>query len=144
MGQSRPLFCPFLITISKIQIEKNVAGLLGIRTRRMVGADDTTELYVNSSLYLLPSSTYFVSVYHSLAHFLDAHLLNTNYLIRVTFSLTRYQSLRPLTASEAVAAIIIILMIHTLNVAKKFPFLKLLSRKLSWISLLRNERQRVS
>ena len=48
MGQSRPLFvyfCYFLDTIS-IQIEKSVDGVLGIRTRgrRMVGADDTTEL----------------------------------------------------------------------------------------------------
>ena len=49
MGQSRPLFvyfCPFPITIS-IQIEKSVDGVLGIRTRgrRMVGADETTELW---------------------------------------------------------------------------------------------------
>ena len=48
MGQSRPLFvyfCYFLITIS-IQIEKSIDGVLGIRTqgRRMVGADETTEL----------------------------------------------------------------------------------------------------
>ena len=48
MGQSRPLFvyfCSFL-TIS-IQIEKSVDGVLGIRTggRRMVGADETTELW---------------------------------------------------------------------------------------------------
>ena len=36
MGQSRPLFVyfrPFLITISIIQIEKSVVGVLGIRTR---------------------------------------------------------------------------------------------------------------
>ena len=49
MGQSRPLFFyfrPFLITISIIQIEKSKDGVLGIRTlgRRMVGADETTEL----------------------------------------------------------------------------------------------------
>ena len=49
MGQSRPLFVyfrPFLITISIIQIEKSVDGVLGIRTqgRRMVGTDETTEL----------------------------------------------------------------------------------------------------
>ena len=49
MGQSRPLFVyfrSFLITIS-IQIEKSVDGVLGIRTqsRRMVGADETTELW---------------------------------------------------------------------------------------------------
>ena len=49
MGQSRPLFvyfCPFLITISIIQIEKSIDGVLGIRTqgRRMVGADEITEL----------------------------------------------------------------------------------------------------
>ena len=49
MGQSRPLFVYFhyfLITISIIQIEKSVDGVLGIQTqgRRMVGADKTTEL----------------------------------------------------------------------------------------------------
>ena len=48
MGQSRPLFvyfCHFLITISII--EKSIDGVLGIRTRgrRMVGADETTELW---------------------------------------------------------------------------------------------------
>ena len=50
MGQSRPLFvyfCYFLDTISIIQIEKSVDGVLGIQTwgRRMVGADKTTELW---------------------------------------------------------------------------------------------------
>ena len=49
MGQSRPLFVyfrSFLITIS-IQIEKCVDGVLGIQTRgrRMVDADETTELW---------------------------------------------------------------------------------------------------
>ena len=40
------LFLNFLITIS-IQIEKSIDGVLGIRTlgRRMVGADETTELW---------------------------------------------------------------------------------------------------
>ena len=40
------IFRSFLITIS-IQIEKSVDGVLGIRTRgrRMVGADETTELW---------------------------------------------------------------------------------------------------
>ena len=40
-------FCPFLITISIKQIEKRVDGVLGIRTRgrRMVGADETMELW---------------------------------------------------------------------------------------------------
>ena len=40
-------FCPFLITISIIQIVKSVDGLLGFQTRgrRMVVADDTTELW---------------------------------------------------------------------------------------------------
>ena len=53
MGQYRPLFGSFrsfLIptTISIIQIEKNVDGVLGIRTRgrMMEGADDTTELFI--------------------------------------------------------------------------------------------------
>ena len=48
MGQSRPLFVyfrHFLITISII--EKSIDGVLGIRTRarRMVRADETTELW---------------------------------------------------------------------------------------------------
>ena len=50
MGQSRPLFVYFryfLDTISVIQIEKSVDGVLEIQTRgrRMVGADETTELW---------------------------------------------------------------------------------------------------
>ena len=50
LGQSRPLFvyiCSFLITISIIEIEKSIDGVLGIWTRghRMVGADETTELW---------------------------------------------------------------------------------------------------
>ena len=49
MGQFRPLvvyFHSFLVTIS-IQIEKSVDGVLGIQTRdrRMVGADETMELW---------------------------------------------------------------------------------------------------
>ena len=48
MDQSRPLFvyfCHFFITI--LIIEKSIDGVLGIRTwgRRMVGADETTELW---------------------------------------------------------------------------------------------------
>ena len=48
-ANQRPLvvyFRSFLITISIIQIEKSVDGVLGIRTLgyRMVGADKTTEL----------------------------------------------------------------------------------------------------
>ena len=45
MGQSWPLFVYFLITISRI--EKSIDGVLGIQTRgrRMVGADETTELW---------------------------------------------------------------------------------------------------
>ena len=48
MGQSRPLFVYFryfLNTISIIQIEKSLDGVLGIQTRgrRMVGADETTD-----------------------------------------------------------------------------------------------------
>ena len=50
MGQSRPLFvyfCPFLITISILQIEKGLDGVLMIRTHghRMLGTDETTELW---------------------------------------------------------------------------------------------------
>ena len=58
MGQSRPLcvyFRSFLIpiTISIIQIEKSIDGVLGIRTRgcRMVGEDETTELWRPPLLY---------------------------------------------------------------------------------------------
>ena len=48
MGPTRPLFfyfCPFLITISIIQIEKSSDGELGTwtRGRRMVGTDKTKE-----------------------------------------------------------------------------------------------------
>ena len=45
MGQSRPLFLYFLATVSIMQIEKCVDGLLGIRTRgcTLVDAEDTTE-----------------------------------------------------------------------------------------------------
>ena len=41
------IFRSFLVTISIIQIEKRVDGVLGIRTRgrRMVDADETTELW---------------------------------------------------------------------------------------------------
>ena len=50
MGQSRPLFVylrHFLDTISIIQIEKSIDGVLGNQTRgsRMVGADETMELW---------------------------------------------------------------------------------------------------
>ena len=50
MGKFRPLFVyfrHFLDTISIIQIEKSVDEVLGIQTRgrRMVGADETTELW---------------------------------------------------------------------------------------------------
>ena len=40
-------FRPFLITISIIQIDKSMYGVLGIRIRglRMVGTDETTELW---------------------------------------------------------------------------------------------------
>ena len=58
MGQSRPLFvyfCPFHITI-QLQIEESIDGVLGIQTRgrRMVGADETTELWrpPNSNLFM--------------------------------------------------------------------------------------------
>ena len=50
MGQCRPLFFyfrSFLVNTISIQIEKSVDGVLGIQTqsRRMVGADKTTELW---------------------------------------------------------------------------------------------------
>ena len=45
----------FLDTISIIQIEKSIDGVLGIRTqgRRMVGADETTELWQPPRLYYI-------------------------------------------------------------------------------------------
>ena len=57
MGQSRPLFVyfrSFLFTISIIQIEKRLEGVLGIRTRshRMVSADKTTELWQDDSAFI--------------------------------------------------------------------------------------------
>ena len=50
MDRTRPLFVhfrPFLITISLVQIEKSIDGVLGIRTcgRGMVGADDTISFF---------------------------------------------------------------------------------------------------
>ena len=64
MGQSRPLFVYFryfLITISII--EKSIDGVLGIRTqgRRMVGADETTELWRPLKLRVI------IRIFHSRA-----------------------------------------------------------------------------
>ena len=72
MGQSRPLFVYFsyfLNTISIIQIEKSVDGVLGIRTRgrRMVGADKTTELWRP------PSPHMFVLIHRGATHYVQAH-----------------------------------------------------------------------
>ena len=49
MGKPGPLVCLisyFLITISIIQIEKSIDGVLGIQAggRKLASADDTTEL----------------------------------------------------------------------------------------------------
>ena len=57
-GQYRPLFVYFRHfhdTISITQIEKSVDGVLGIRTRgrRMVGTDETTELWRPSNSIVL-------------------------------------------------------------------------------------------
>ena len=59
MGQSRPLFLYFLATVSIMQIEKCVDGVHGIRTRgrRMVGADETTEIW--RPQFIFYSSNYF-------------------------------------------------------------------------------------
>ena len=45
----------FLVTISIIQIEKSVDGLLGAQThgRMIVGADDTTELWLQPCLIIV-------------------------------------------------------------------------------------------
>ena len=58
MGQCWPplvYFRYFLDTISIIQIEKSVDGVLGIRTQghRMVGTDKTTELWQPLCYYML-------------------------------------------------------------------------------------------
>ena len=56
MGQSRPLFVYFRYFLDTISIiEKSVDGVLGIRTRgrRMVGADETTELWRPPNIYTL-------------------------------------------------------------------------------------------
>ena len=47
MGHYRPLFIYFRSLLVTISIEKSIDGVLGIRTRgrRMVGADETTELW---------------------------------------------------------------------------------------------------
>ena len=50
MGQCRTLFvyfCPFLITIAIMQIEKSIDGVHETQTwgHRMVGADETTDLW---------------------------------------------------------------------------------------------------
>ena len=47
MGQYRPLFVYFRSFLVTISIEKSIDGVLGIRTRgrKMVGADETTELW---------------------------------------------------------------------------------------------------
>ena len=55
MDHSRPLFFyfrSFLITVSIIQIEKSLDGVLGIQTlgRMIVGAEDTMELLQPPSL----------------------------------------------------------------------------------------------
>ena len=48
-------FCPFLITISIIQIERSIDVVNGIRTHicMIVGADNTTELCYFLSIFLL-------------------------------------------------------------------------------------------
>ena len=59
-------FRPFFITISLIQTEKSVDGVLGIQTRgpRMVGADITTELW-RPPLTLILFQFYILSVFEN-------------------------------------------------------------------------------
>ena len=69
MGQSRPLFVYFryfLDTISIIQIEKSVDGVLGIQTwgRKMVGADETMELW-RPSIFRIKNLLSFFTIPHS-------------------------------------------------------------------------------
>ena len=71
MGQSRALFVyfrPFLITISIVQIEKSIDGVLGTWThsRMMVGADDTTELWRPPLYKLFIGSKMLVEPHHSI------------------------------------------------------------------------------
>ena len=65
MGQSRPLFVyfrPFRITISIIQIEKSLDGVLGIQTHgcRMVGTDKAMELWRLPNRYIVKFNIYLV------------------------------------------------------------------------------------
>ena len=85
MGQSRPLFvyfCPFLITISIIQIEKSIDDVLGIWTcnRRMVGADEIMELWrpTKQDVFMyLKLWSFWCPIFHSgsatLSHSLSTH-----------------------------------------------------------------------
>ena len=73
-GQSRPLFVwfrPLLVTISIIQVEKSIDGVIGIWNwgRRMVDADETTELW-----QLLYS---FLFIQYRLTHFSLAYVCYT-------------------------------------------------------------------
>ena len=84
MGQPRPLFVysrHFLVTISVIQTEKSIDGMLGIRTRgrRMVGADVTTELWrpPRSLFLLITTVVVLVSRLHALRERLDILLLQS-------------------------------------------------------------------
>ena len=63
MDQSQPLFVyfrPILITISIMQIEKSIDGVLGIQTRghRIVGVDKTMELLLLPCLNTLYALLY--------------------------------------------------------------------------------------
>ena len=84
MGQPRPLFVysrHFLVTISVIQTEKSIDGMLGIRTRgrRMVGADVTTEIWrpPRSLFLLITTVVVLVSRLHALRERLDILLLQS-------------------------------------------------------------------
>ena len=103
MGQSRPLFVYFhyfLDTFSIIQIEKSVEGVLGIQTRgrRMVGADETTELWRplinNRFTYLVESKLVKQEVSCTVIHTLMKHVsiigaytsfVTTNLHSKITF-----------------------------------------------------------
>ena len=78
MRQSWPLFVyfrSFLVTIS-LQIKKRINGVLGIRTRgrRMVGADETMQLWrpLFLSCYdcLYPSLSFYTTIYLSIIVFI--------------------------------------------------------------------------
>ena len=81
-------FRPFLTTSSIMQIEKSIDGVLGIRTRgrRMVGADNTTELWRHRPRKLSLNSASFTL--HSYSRFCGSGTLNQMWYFSYPFGKT--------------------------------------------------------